>query len=88
MASYVSVREFAQGWTFFAKRVLPGPDGKFRCSKFSCSGCDDWLDSDNQNRKVKNFSSQVYSISVPLVHSALIPDKFYMSFKIIFYCYS
>ena len=66
MASYVSVSEFAQEWTFFAKYVSLNMEGKFPCSDFSCSGCDDWLDSDNQNRKVKNFSSQVYSTLVTL----------------------
>ena len=58
MADYVSIAEFAQGWTFFAKKIRVGSEykwGKFACSDFSCSGCDDWLDCDNQNRKVNNL---------------------------------
>ena len=55
MASYVSISEFAQGWNFFTKKMDDEDYGKFPCSDFDCSGCDDWLDCDNQNRKVKNF---------------------------------
>ena len=55
---YVSIAEFNQGWNFFAKKVdcrgFRGGEkwGNFSCSEFSCSGCDDWLDADNQNRNV------------------------------------
>ena len=54
MANYVSINEFNQGWKFFAKRIDDFGEkwGKFPCSEFSCSGCDDWLDADNQNRNV------------------------------------
>ena len=52
MADYVTIGEFAQGWTFFIDKI-DGDYGKFPCSDFACSGCDDWLDCDNQNRKVK-----------------------------------
>ena len=54
MASYVSINQFANGWTFFTQK-MSGEYGKFPCSDFACPGCDDWLDCDNQNRKVKNF---------------------------------
>ena len=53
MSDYVSIQEFNQGWNFFIKKINHGPHkmwGKFPCSEFSCSGCDDWLDADNQNR--------------------------------------
>ena len=52
MANYVSINEFNQGWKFFAKKMGNWEYGKFPCSSFSCSGCDDWLDADNQNRNV------------------------------------
>ena len=57
MARYVSINQFDNGWTFFAKKIETysygyNCDGKFPCSDYACSGCDDWLDSDNQNRKV------------------------------------
>ena len=57
MADYVTVEEFADGWNFFAVKMVYNnlnekKWGKFPCSDFSCSGCDDWLDCDNQNRKV------------------------------------
>ena len=56
MAEYVSIGEFANGWTFFTKKLRCGDEklyGKFLCSDFLCTGCDDWLNCDNQNRKVK-----------------------------------
>ena len=55
MAEYVSIREFAQGWNYFTKKikVIVPQYGKFPCSDFSCSDCDDWLDCDSQNRNVK-----------------------------------
>ena len=50
---YVSIDQFNQGWNFFTKDCdSEYMDGKFPCSEFSCSGCDDWLDADNQNRNV------------------------------------
>ena len=54
---YVSIDQFNQGWKFFARKIMDRygrmeHDGKFPCSEFSCSGCDDWLDADNQNRNV------------------------------------
>ena len=58
MADYVSIDEFNQGWNFFTKKIkFFGKEtfGKFPCSQFSCSDCDDWLDADNQNRKVNMF---------------------------------
>ena len=56
MADYVSIGEFGQGWTFFIHKIQVNEPkyGKFLCSDFSCSGCDDWLDCENQNRKVDN----------------------------------
>ena len=59
MADYVSIDEFKQGWTFFAKKIW-GRWGKYPCSKFSCSGCEDWLDCDNQNRNSNKFEPKVY----------------------------
>ena len=58
MAEYVSISEFVNGWTYFTKKILLTADdeelyGKFPCSDFSCTGCDDWLDCDNPNRTVK-----------------------------------
>ena len=58
MADYVSVDEFNQGWKFFAKKINGlGMEmhGVFPCSYFSCSGCDDWLNADNQNRNTDNL---------------------------------
>ena len=61
MSDYVSIDQFNQGWNFFTKQidcyaVHEGKMwGKFPCSDFSCSGCDDWLDADNQNRNVDKF---------------------------------
>ena len=56
MTNYVSIDEFNQGWEFFARKIKNGTDrlwkGDFSCAKFRCSGCDDWLDADNQNRIV------------------------------------
>lgn len=60
MADYVSIDEFNSGWTFFTKYISGAasegvggiPNGKFPCSYYSCSGCDDWLDTDNTNRNV------------------------------------
>ena len=56
MSDYISIAEFNQGWNFFIKKVddygFNYMLGKFPCSEFSCSGCDDWLDADNQNRNV------------------------------------
>ena len=51
MSNYASINEFSQGWNFFTKNI-DGDWGKFPCSEFACSGCDDWLDADNQNRNV------------------------------------
>ena len=59
--NYVSIDQFNQGWKFFAKEISKAYNGevefpgKFACSSFSCSGCDDWLDADNQNRNVNKF---------------------------------
>ena len=63
MSDHVSIDEFNQGWKFFAKKITNYSaevvyPGKFPCSDFSCSGCDDWLDADNQNRNVNKLSSQ------------------------------
>ena len=62
MADYVSVAGFALGWFFFIKKIS-GNHGRFLCNDFGCSGCNDWLDSENSNRKVKNFSSQFFILS-------------------------
>ena len=58
MADYVSIGEFDLGWTFFAKKVFLY--GDFPCSDFDCAGCDDWLDCENQNRKVKNTKASIF----------------------------
>ena len=55
---YVSIDQFNQGWNFFTKKIAGPGFGKFPCSSFSCSGCDDWLDADNQNRNVDKLYSQ------------------------------
>ena len=65
MAEYVTIREFAQGWTFFARKIMYDDfvmvvDGTFPCVDFACSGCDDWLHSDNQNRKVENLKRKFF----------------------------
>ena len=57
MADYVSIAELSQGWTFFIKKMSDRSYGRFPCSDFGCSGCDDWLDCDNENRKVKIFQA-------------------------------
>ena len=61
MADYVSVDQFSEGWNFFIKKIYEDEEyrwGKFPCSSFSCSGCDDWLDADNQNRNVDELYGQ------------------------------
>ena len=58
MADYVSIDEFNQGWKFFIRKIKEDDEekyGDFPCSNFSCSGCDDWLDSVNQNRNADKF---------------------------------
>ena len=57
MADYVSVDQFNHGWTFFIKKIA-NQWGKFTCRQFRCSGCDDWLDFNNQNL---NFQPQLES---------------------------
>ena len=49
MADYVLINQFNQGWKFFTKKV-EHIEGKFPCSEFACSGCDDWLDAEKENR--------------------------------------
>ena len=52
MADNISIDDFNQGWNFFIKKI--GDNwGSFSCSEFSCPGCDDWLNADNQNRNVE-----------------------------------
>ena len=66
MADYVSISEFAQGWTFYTEKISVGPEqryGHFQCSNFDCSGCDDWLDCNNQNRTVTNSEIKFILIS-------------------------
>ena len=61
MNHFVSIDEFNQGWKFFTKKTY-GRYGKFPCSEFSCSGCDDWLDCENHNRnfyKLKAHDKQI-----------------------------
>ena len=56
MSDYVSIDQFNRGWNFFTKKVYdPFMSGKFPCSDFSCPGCDDWLDADNENRNVNKL---------------------------------
>ena len=62
MADYVKIDEFDQGWTFFSKKIAHESgtmvnEGEFPCSKFSCSGCDDWIGCENRNRKVEKYFS-------------------------------
>lgn len=57
MSDYVSTDQFKQGWNFFTKNVSYNMTGKFPCSDFSCPGCNDWLDADNQNRNVHKLLS-------------------------------
>ena len=56
MADYATIDEFKKiGWKFFTKKIKHfGTEkwGDFPCSKFSCSGCEDWLDAENQNSNV------------------------------------
>ena len=59
---YVSIDQFNRGWNFFTKEIKDNEGnlvyiGKFPCSEFSCTvtGCDDWLDAENQNRNVDKF---------------------------------
>ena len=53
MAEYVSIDDFEQGWTFFAKKTS-NYYGNFSCFNLLCSGCDDWLDCESQNRETCN----------------------------------
>ena len=68
--NYVSIYQFNQGWEFFANEIYNYVDivnprqretvdivdhGTFPCSRFLCSGCDDWLDARNQNRNDKKL---------------------------------
>ena len=75
MAEYVSVGEFSQGWNFFAKNICFDEEdegdegdtacsGEFPCSDFSCSGCDDWLNCENQNRNVKILKHNLFLFSI------------------------
>ena len=67
MADYVSIDEFNQGWTFFTKKIDVFSEkkyGEFPCSKFSCSGCHDWLHVDYQNRNVQESQSQFFEVSL------------------------
>ena len=71
MPEYASIADFNQGWIFFTKKIKYGQYlvdeqvtlfdeeyyGKFPCSDFSCLGCDDWLDADNQNRNVDKLKT-------------------------------
>ena len=62
MTNDVSIDEFNQGWDFFARKIKNGHQGlvafgKFPCADFLCSGCDDWLDADNQNRNIDKLQS-------------------------------
>ena len=61
MADYVCIDQFRQGWTFFIEKIGI-LWGKFPCSEFSCSGCDDWLDCENQNRKVKKIWTHFFQV--------------------------
>ena len=80
MAEYVTIREFAQGWTFFARKIMYDDfvmvvDGTFPCVDFACSGCDDWLHSDNQNRKVEKFKSKFF-VHFPKFHGKDVTMKY------------
>ena len=59
IGGYMTISDFAQGWTFFTKEISNNNEkyGKFPCSDFSCSGCDDWLDCGNQDRNVTKVST-------------------------------
>ena len=64
MTEYASIDEFNRGWKFFIKKIQQERQGwnmkygEFPCSTFSCTGCDDWLDSENQNRNVHNLENR------------------------------
>ena len=77
MSDYISIDQFNQGWNFFTKKITNYSDkvvfaGKFSCSDFSCSGCDDWLDADNQNRNVDKLSSELANV---LLYTVGTPNK-------------
>ena len=70
MADYISIDEFSRGWKFFTKKMKLSLDetfildfhhstedkyGRFPCSQYLCSGCDDWLDAENQNRNANKL---------------------------------
>ena len=61
MSDNILIDDFKRNWTFFMKKVSNGYPGeflqsRFDCSSFSCRGCNDWLDGDNENR---NFNNQI-----------------------------
>ena len=65
MSDYVTIDQFNQGWNFFVRKIGYWW-GRFPCSNFSCSGCDDWLDADRHNRKVKNVEDPI--VEAPFVN--------------------
>ena len=59
MADYVSIEDFNQGWNFFVRQITDGSEkkhGLFCCFEFECTGCDDWLNVNYENRNVNNLN--------------------------------
>ena len=63
MSDYVTISEFSKGWKIFIEKITHYREkkwGTFPCSAFSCSGCDDWLDADKENRNVDKIDRHIY----------------------------
>ena len=59
--------------------------GDFSCAKFRCSGCDDWLDADNQNRIVDKLKRKK---SYNIVLYVLFDDQYWsLEVKIFVTCF-
>ena len=59
MADYISMDAFNKGWSFYVKQITDGSEkkyGLFRCYQFECTGCDDWLSINYENRNVNYFN--------------------------------
>ena len=52
MSDYISIADFNRNWNFFMRKVGRFSSA-FKCSLFSCSGCDDWLDAESPNRNFR-----------------------------------
>ena len=80
MTGYASIDEFNRGWNFFIREIQEERQGgrkkygEFPCSTFLCSGCHDWLDSNNQKRNVYNLQNQFLVIDLLTVQSNFKPN--------------